>query len=167
MARISAEQAGGKNRIAFLDMIAHSEGTVHDPATKDDGYDVLVTGVNGPQRFSSYADHPNILVTINHNGLKSTAAGRYQLLHRFWQPYKTILKLPDFSPVSQDLVALQQIRERGALQYIDEGMFDEAVRACSNIWASLPGNDYGQRQNSVAVLLTAYQAAGGTATATA
>jgi muramidase (phage lysozyme) len=60
---------------------------------------------------------------------------------------------------------LQQIRERHALGYIDDGKFDEAVRACSNIWASLPGNDYGQRQNNVSVLLAAYQAAGGTALA--
>jgi muramidase (phage lysozyme) len=161
MPRISADQAGGVNRCAFLDMIGFSEGTVNDPATQDDGYDVLVTGMNGPQRFSSYADHPDILVTVNTSGLQSTAAGRYQLLYRYWQAYKAQLNLPDFSPVSQDLVALQQIRERGALPYIDSGDFAHAVLLCSNIWASLPGNGYGQHQNTVALLQGAYQAAGG------
>lgn len=165
MARISVAQAGNKNRIAFLDMIAHSEGTAADPVTQDDGYDVLVTGEKGSQRFDSYADHPDVLVTINNKGLKSTAAGRYQLLYRFWLPYKTMLKLPDFSPVSQDLVALQQIRERHALQSIDDGKFADAVKACANIWASLPGNSYGQHENDVNVLQVAYVAAGGVVTA--
>jgi muramidase (phage lysozyme) len=161
MPRISVDQAGGQNRCAFLDMIASSEGTVTDPATQDDGYDVLVTGMNGPQRFDSYASHPDILVTVNTSGLQSTAAGRYQLLYRYWLAYQAQLKLPDFGPVSQDLIALQQIRERGALPYIDSGDFAHAVLLCSNIWASLPGNGYGQHENTVAALQVAYQAAGG------
>lgn len=161
MPRITPDQAGGTNRCAFLDMIGASEGTVSDPATQDDGYDVLVTGMNGPQRFASYADHPDILVVVNTSGLESTAAGRYQLLHRYWVAYKQQLNLPDFGPISQDLVALQQIRERGALPYIDSGEFAHSVLLCSNIWASLPGNGYGQHQNTVAMLQAQYQAAGG------
>ncbi|WP_017773855.1 glycoside hydrolase family 104 protein [Paraburkholderia kururiensis] len=161
MPRITPDQAGGANRCAFLDMIGISEGTVTDPVTQDDGYDILVTGMNGPQRFASYADHPDILVTVNTSGLQSTAAGRYQLLHRYWVAYKAQLNLPDFSPVSQDLVALQQIRERGALPHIDAGNFAHAVLLCSNIWASLPGNGYGQHQNAVAMLQQAYVNAGG------
>lgn len=173
MARISAAFAGGQNRVAFLDMIAHSEGTVNDPVTQDNGYDILVTGMNGPQRFESYEDHPNILVVVNTSGLESTAAGRYQLLHRYWVDrtdpstghvtlgYKSLLHLFDFSPVSQDLVALQQIRERGALPYVDSGQLAHAILLCSNIWASFPGNGYGQHQNMVAVLQQIYQAAGG------
>lgn len=165
MARISIEEAGGANFVAFLDMIAKSEGTATDPVTQDDGYDVLVTGIDGAKRFTSYADHPGILVDVNKNGLKSTAAGRYQILHRFWESYKASLKLPDFSPVSQDKVALQQIKERGANPEIEKGNFAEAVRLCSNIWASLPGNDYGQHQNAISALQLAYVNAGGTVTA--
>jgi muramidase (phage lysozyme) len=159
--RISVGQAGGQNRCAFLDMIASSEGTATDPATQDDGYDVLVTGINGPRRFDSYASHPDVLVTVNGSGLESTAAGRYQLLYRYWVAYQAQLNLPDFSPVSQDLIALQQIKERGAMPYIDAGDFAHAVLLCSNIWASLPGNGYGQHENAVAALQVAYQAAGG------
>lgn len=161
---ISPQQAGSLNQCAFLDMIAYSEGTSNSPITQNDGYDVLVSGMNGPQRFSNYASHPDILVKVNSAGLQSTAAGRYQLLYRYWQAYSVQLDLADFSPVSQDLIALQQIRERGALPYIDNGNFDKAVLLCSNIWASLPGNSYGQHQNQSSDLKAAYLLNGGTVT---
>ena len=48
------------------------------------------------------------------------------------------------SPKSQDAVALQQIKERGALPMIDRGDIRQAIDRCSNIWASLPGAGYGQ-----------------------
>ena len=45
----------------------------------------------------------------------------------------------DFSPKSQDAVALQQIKERGALPMIDRGDIRQAIDRCSNIWASPSG----------------------------
>ena len=60
------------------------------------------------------------LVTLNPK-LKSTGAGRYQLLSCWWDAYRKQLGLKDFSPKSQDAVALQQIKERGALPMIDRG----------------------------------------------
>ena len=53
--------------------------------------------------------------------------------------YRKQLGLKDFSPKSQDAVALQQIKERGALPMIDRGDIRQAIDRCSNIWASLPG----------------------------
>ena len=53
-------------------------------------------------------------------------------------PYRKQLGLKDFSPKSQDAVALQQIKERGALPMIDRGDIRQAIDRCSNIWASLP-----------------------------
>ena len=44
------------------------------------------------------------------------------------------LGLKDFSPKSQDAVALQQIKERGALPMIDRGDIRQAIDRCSNIW---------------------------------
>jgi len=159
MARISAVQAGGQNVIAFLDMIAASE--IGSPLlnASDDGYNVLVGATaDKPLLFSSYATHPNVL---NH-ALDSTAAGRYQLLHHWYVAYAQLLHLDDFSPLSQDLIAIQQIRERKAIPLILDGHITAAVAACSNIWASLPGNGYGQHQNAASMLVAAYQAAGGT-----
>lgn len=159
MPTITAAQAGGGNRVAFLDMIANSEIGPELLAFTDNGYNVLVgsTPAN-PLTFSSYAVPPDVY----NAALNSTAAGRYQVLNRYAVIYIAQLKLPDFGPLSQDMIALQQIRERSALPLIDAGLFPQAVAACSNIWASLPGNNYGQHQNQLTQLQAAYVAAGGT-----
>ena len=134
---------------AFLDLIAWSEGTSRSPITVNNGYDVIVSGVNGPNVFDDCSDHPFAngrppIVVRSLPQLLSTASGRYQLLLRFWRAYKAQLGLTDFSPTSQDAVAIQQIKERGALAQIQVGDIQDAITACSNIWASLPGNSYGQ-----------------------
>ena len=158
MPRISVSQAGGQNRCAFLDTIATSEIGAVLLAQTDDGYNVLVGATpSNPLTFSNYARHPDILNT--HVG--STAAGRYQILFRYWQIYQQRLNLPDFGPVSQDLYALEQLRERHALPLIDAGDFAGAIAAVNNIWASLPGSPYGQHTNALDDLQTAYQQAGG------
>jgi muramidase (phage lysozyme) len=154
MPRITPDQAGGTNVCAFLDMLAISEIGAKLLASSDDGYNVLVGG----NLFASYADHPNIF----NAKLNSTAAGRYQLLNRWWVPYKQRLGLTDFGPLSQDRVAIQQIRERNALGDITAGHFESAVSKVSNIWASLPGAGYGQHENQLDQLRAAYVAAGGT-----
>jgi len=143
------------NRKAFLDMIAWSEGTstIQD---SDNGYNVLVGG----KLFSSYRDHPRQLVVLN-SKLKSTAAGRYQLLARYFDHYKKLLSLPDFSAPSQDAIAIQQIKECKALNDVDEGNFEKAIKKCSNIWASFPGNNYGQHQQKLSALQNVYTEAGG------
>ena len=62
-------------RKAFLDMLAWSEGTANGrQKTRNHGYDVIVGG----ELFTDYPDHPRKLVT--NPKLKSTGAGRYQLL---------------------------------------------------------------------------------------
>lgn len=155
---IMPHQAGGQNRCSFLDMIANSEIGSALLAVTDNGYNVLVGAMPAnPLTFPSYASHPDIL----NAALDSTAAGRYQEIHSNWVSYSKMLALPDFGPLSQDRIALQQIRECNALAYIDAGNFAHAVALCSRIWASLPGNDYGQHQNAIVLLQGYYAAAGG------
>lgn len=144
------------NRKAFLDMIAFSEIGSDLLARSDNGYNVVVGGT----LFAPYTDHPRRLVTVR-PGLKSTAAGRYQLLARYFDAYKKQLGLKDFSPASQDAIALQQIKEQGALALIDAGQFDKAVAKVANIWASLPGAGYGQHENQLTALRVAFTRAGG------
>lgn len=84
---------------AFLDTLASSEGT---RGHGDDGYNVLVGG----DLFHDYSKHPDVLVTLNRKGLKSTAAGRYQFLYSTWRDLQAKLRLPDFSPASQDKAAV-------------------------------------------------------------
>lgn len=176
MSKITAKQAGHKNVPAFLDMIAHAEGTSTSRYSKDDGYDIVVFGKNSPRTFSDYSKHPNVLVTVRDEvrspatgqvvtkALKSTAAGRYQILKRYADAYTTTLKLPDFGPLSQDAIAIRMLKEQGAMPLIEAGDFAGAVKKVSNIWASLPGDVYGQRgvhSPKLAELEAVYRKAGG------
>ena len=80
-------------RKAFLDMLAWSEGTDNGrQKTRNHGYDVIVGG----ELFTDYLDHPRKLVTLNPK-LKSTGAGRYQLLSRWWDVTASSLAWKDFS----------------------------------------------------------------------
>ena len=138
-------------------MLAWSEGTDNGrQQTNNRGYDVIVGG----SIFTDYSDHPRKLVTLNPK-LKSTAAGRYQLLSKWWDAYRKQLDLKDFSPASQDAVALQQIKERKALPDIDAGNIAAAIQKCSNIWASLPGAGYGQHEHKLNDLIAKFKEAGG------
>jgi muramidase (phage lysozyme) len=152
MARLQGLSA---NLNALLDMIGFSEGTIKVQGS-DDGYNVEVGGT----LFDSYADHPRKLIVLNAN-LKSTAAGRYQVLEKYFDYYKKQLNLPDFSPESQDKIAIQMMKEVHALDYIENGNFQKAVVQCGSRWASLPNNSYGQRQVPIADLQDAYIKAGG------
>lgn len=143
-----------KNIEAFLTMLAVSEGTNH---LGDRGYNVLVGG----KLFKSYADHPRKKVWIKSIQNYSTAAGRYQILERIFDYYKYILNLPDFSPESQDAIAIKILKERRAYQAILDGNIVYAIDRVKNIWASLPEAGYGQHENSLAFLRQKYTEAGG------
>jgi len=152
------------NEKAFLDMIAHSE--IGDPllAKSDNGYNVIVgSTASNPNLFTSYADHPRKLIALGGKlNLKSTAAGRYQILARIYDYYKSFLQLPDFGKSSQDAIALHLIGERKARDPINLGQFELAVNRCATVWASLPGSLYGQHCNNIDDLKAAYLKAGGT-----
>lgn len=144
-----------QNLRAFLDLIAWSEGTY---SRGENGYNVIVGGTT----FTTYADHPRQLISLPRLGIKSTAAGRYQLLAKYFDAYKKQLGLTDFSPLSQDKIAIQQIKEQRALDDILLGRIPQAIDKCSNIWASFPGAGYGQHEHSLGALLEQYQKLGGT-----
>lgn len=155
---------------AFLDTIAHSEIGPEMLALTDDGYNVCVGST--PKRlilFDDYSRHPGFEETRYPDGpgvsrnkaLDSDAAGRYQQMGRFWPAYRDQLHLPDFGPASQDLIAIQLIRECHALDDISNGYLQQALFKCRSRWASLPAAGYGQHENSMVDLLAAFRAAGG------
>lgn len=164
---VLSRQAGGANLNAFLDMIKFSELGNELIKRSDGGYNVIVGSYwlsqndNKLDLFSSYADHPRKKVVLPKLRITSTAAGAYQILSRYFDAYKVQLKLPDFSPMSQDLIALQLIRECRATDDIRQGNFATAVLKCRSRWASLPGAGYGQREHGIDKLLLAYRSAGG------
>ena len=109
--------------------------------------------------FTDYSDHPRKLVTLNPK-LKSTGAGRYQLLSRWWDAYRK-QQLKDFSEKS-GRCGMQQIKERGALPMIDRGDIRQAIDRCSNIWASPLSFSYGQFEHKADSLIAKFKEAGGT-----
>ena len=147
-----------KNMKAFLDMLAYSEGTDNGrQKTNNHGYDVIVGG----SLFTDYSDHPRKLISLPKLGIKSTAAGRYQVLAKFYDAYKKQLRLSDFSPSSQDAIAMQLIRECKATADIEAGRIADAIHKCRSRWASLPGAGYGQREHSLDKLVAVWRKAGG------
>ena len=95
-------------RKAFLDMLAWSEGTDNGrQKTRNHGYDVIVGG----ELFTDYSDH---LANPCHAKPKTQINIRRTLPASFLlvDAYRKQLGLKDFSPKSQDAVALQQIKER-------------------------------------------------------
>lgn len=138
---------------AFLSALAFSEGTDKPgQPTLNKGYDVIVGGA----LFSDYSDHPRVLVPLPRLGIKSTAAGRYQILERYYDHYKAQLKLKDFSPESQDAIAWQLIGECKAQGDVLAGNFETAIAKCRSRWASLPGAGYGQHEHKMSDLRRAY-----------
>lgn len=147
-----------KNMNAFLAMLGYSEGTDNGrQPTKNKGYDVIVGG----SLMTSYDDHPRKLVDLPKLGIKSTGAGRYQILSKYYDAYKKQLRLPDFSPASQDAIALQLIRECKAIDDVEAGRIADAIHKCRSRWASLPGAGYGQHEQKLDKLIAVYKAAGG------
>jgi len=172
---------------AFLDLIAKSEGTSSNPVSHADGYDVIVSGFDGPNSFADYSQHPfasgraPILVrpgdvlppsqqhpppagtTVIHvpalQPLYSTASGRYQITLETWKFISQKLSLHTFSPQNQDLAAIGLITDKNAYAHIIQGNIPAAIDACSNTWASFAGNSYGQPTHNVTELLNWYGAA--------
>lgn len=138
------------NLKAFLLMIQYSEGTIGLNAYKT---------LYGGSLFHDMTRHPNRAITKG--GYTSTAAGAYQILYRTWVDIQKTLKLPDFSPLSQDRAAIELIRRRGALEDVLNGRFAVAIYKCRKEWASFPGAGYGQGERKIASLIQMYQNAGG------
>ena len=102
--------------------------------TRNHGYDVIVGG--------GY-----LLITLRSPSQTCHAKPKTQINRRRTLPasFPLVGCLPQATwperllSGDRDAVALQQIKERGALPMIDRGDIRQAIDRCSNIWASLPG----------------------------
>ncbi len=139
---------------AFLMMIRAAEGT-----EDADGY----RRIFGGELIECFDDHPRKRVTKTSRGkpITSSAAGAYQFIERTWDEVQAKLDLPDFSPNSQDLGAVELIRRRGALKLVEGGHFQQAVEKVKKEWASMPGAGYGQPEVKLARLRDVYEDNGG------
>ena len=99
----------------FLNLIAKAEGA---------DYDTVVGG----SRFSDFSAHPNKVGLRTAEG-PSTAAGRYQITGTTYRDVAGKLGITDFSPESQDRIALELIRRNGALEDVQAGNFGAAIKS--------------------------------------
>jgi len=150
MARVTRNDLQNSNVQAFLRVIRRGEGT-----SDEGGYKRIFGGGT----FTSFADHPRVLV--KKSGYTSTAAGAYQFIQSTWDQTADVMKLPDFSPASQDLGAVGLIAMRGALADVKAGRLEAAIRKCGWEWASLPFSPYGQPTISLATAQSVFASAGG------
>jgi muramidase (phage lysozyme) len=88
--------------------------------------------IHGGQTFDDYSQHPNSKV----NG--STAAGAYQINHPTWMEQKNAMNLPDFTPASQDLAAVDLLRRLHSTDRLLSGDLDGAIFSAAQRWQSLP-----------------------------
>ena len=143
--RIYKHMSGGVeiNRQVFLDLIAFAEGTDQYPS---DGYYTMFTG----KQFDDLADHPRQLICAptRKGRICSTAAGRYQFLSTTWDD----LGYSSFSEENQDKGALDLLSPE-VLQAVDDGEWETAIMGANRIWASFPGDVYGQGGKSMDVML--------------
>lgn len=116
------------NVAAFLKAIAAAEGGGYDFK-----YGALKGRSNDRWRFTDMSTHPGPGV----DG-KTTAAGMYQITRPTWQHHGAKLGLRDFSPQTQDLIAVEILRSLGVIEAIKAGRIAGIMPKAARIWAALP-----------------------------
>lgn len=130
---------------AALDAIAAAEGTASNP---DEGY---TTMFGNNRRFTSYESHPNDPATFTDRQgrtLKSTASGRYQITNPTYQGLAKKLGKTDFSPETQDEMAILLMIQKGAIQPILRGDIQQGIDKLGGTWAALPTSAYRASQGA-------------------
>jgi len=150
------------NRAALLAAIRYAEGT-----SGSEGYRALFGWRPGNGKvFNSYASHPRQFFSytdLARRTIRTSAAGAYQITATTYDALQRKYPgdFPDFTPATQDAMALTLIQERGALADIDAGRLDAAIRKIRAIWASLPGAGANQPERGYGQIASAFQQAGG------
>ncbi|MYM41040.1 paar repeat-containing protein [Pseudoduganella sp. CY13W] len=113
---------------AFLKAIAEAEGG---------GYDFMFGAIKGkkndPWRFTNYSTHPGPGF-----GGKTTAAGMYQENIETWREMGGQMGLNDFTPETQDLIAVEILRTIRVIDSIQSGDINAALEEASHRWSALP-----------------------------
>jgi muramidase (phage lysozyme) len=116
------------NIAAFLKAIADAEGGGYDFK-----YGAFKGKRNDPWRFSDFSTHPGPGA-----GGVTTAAGMYQITVATWREHGGKMGLSDFSPRTQDLIAVALLRSVDAIDRIKAGDIENAVGLAAGKWNSLP-----------------------------
>jgi muramidase (phage lysozyme) len=145
------------NVAAFLKSIAAAEGGDYDFK-----YGAVKGKRNDPWRFSDTSTHPG----AGYGG-KTTAAGMYQITIATWRNHGGKMGLTDFTPKTQDLIAVEMLRSLGVIEQIKAGDIAGAMPQAARWWAALPmGPGLANRHSpqpyvDYGTFLANYKAAGG------
>lgn len=162
-----AEQLNaGANVDALMAVIRQHESAHRYDATYADN----VTGF----RITDFSDHPANLgwrgVRLGDStciaagfspGCVSTAAGAYQFIKPTWNGLVARYGFPDFSNGAQDAAAFALLSEIGAVDLVQAGDVEGALRLASKQWASMPYSTSGQPKANLATVLDEFQSFGG------
>lgn len=88
---------------------------------------------NDPWRFTDFSTHPG----PGHDG-RSTAAGLYRITREAWQEVGARMDLSDFSADTQELIAVEMLRQLGVLGKIQAGDIDATLSLAGAAWPGLP-----------------------------
>lgn len=122
-----------KEEAALLDAIARTESA--------GDWNVIYGG----SKFDDYSKHPAKFVTITsgpNKGKKSSAAGKYQITKTTYDAVAPKLGITDFSPESQQKIALYLAREKygpDLARDLAAGKAADAAAKLAGVWTSLPG----------------------------
>jgi muramidase (phage lysozyme) len=131
----------------MLDLISRAEGNTN--------YDTIVGQPlpggklkPGGKSITDFSKHPEYVGLRTKHG-PSDAAGRYQILSSTYrkqveQLAKNGVQIKDFSPESQDKIAIAILNAVGAIDPILKGNYKQAVKLSNNQWVSLPGTKFSQ-----------------------
>lgn len=148
---------GDANVQAFLRLIRYGESS----DTNDDyAYHVRWGGIGQkPKRFESFADHPRILESGPLG--PSSAAGAFGITMTTFDDFGPKIGVTDFTPRSQDLIALAIMEREHALADVLAGRIEAAIARLGGRWSSLPSNKDGQPTRKLEALLCVYAKWGG------
>jgi len=120
-ARVAANEEALKNPNvrAMLDTIGQAEGAKYNTRY-------------GGGTFDDYSKHPAL------DQQRQTPSGKYQITAQSYKDVSGRLGLTDFSPHTQDIMAVQKLVDRGAIDDIKSGKIDTALPKISHEWSSLP-----------------------------
>lgn len=121
------EALKNQNVQAFLRAIRAGESSQDASA-----YQMLVYG----GQFNDFSTHPNVRKTIPGTKNFTTAAGAYQITYSTWQWLHILAGVSDFTPASQDKMAVAYLRKLGALADVVAGNYAAAADKCRPVWES-------------------------------
>lgn len=107
----------------FLDIISSGES--------GGDYNVIVGG----GKFSDMSKHPGVVGVVTDKG-PSTAAGRYQITQSTYNDLSKKMGVNDFSKSTQDAMAIQLLKDRGAYEDVLSGDFETAKNKLKGTWES-------------------------------